>query len=266
MTDKETPPADPVLDGYCQRPSLQGLLLETRRVLRLHQGLGITHYPRTPELVRFLSGPSRETQEEQRTGPVFPGAPPNGPASEANHTGLLAEIRDCHRCPRHLGQHPPLAGTEGAEKKLLIIADAPTADDARQGLPFYGKAGELLQKMLAAIGMDRATVSLTFLCKCHSPELPDQEAVAACLPFLHRQITALAPTVICAMGTKTAQTLLHRAKPLSHLRGTAHEYRGIPLVATFPPDFLLKNVEMKKAAWLDLQLIRKLCARGSGTK
>jgi len=239
-------------DKHCSL-SLQGLLQETGRILRLHQALGIEEYPLTPDLDRFLARPGKDRQ----TAPL----PPAPASAAASFADLAGEIRACQRCSRHLDRRAPLAGTGASGRKLLIIADAPSGEDDRTGRPFSGEAGKLLDRMLSAINMDRDAVSLTFLSKCHGPVFPDQAAVAACLPFLLRQITALAPTVICAMGTKTAQVLLHSSKSLSHLRGKAHDCKGIPLVATYHPYFLLKNEEMKKAAWLDLQLIQKLCGQ-----
>lgn len=264
MTDKNTPPHhQAAADGQRRPIPLRGLLREAGRILRLHQTLGMEEYPASPDLARFLAG-------SERTSPADPvrqtEAPPPSlsPASgEATLDDLVEDIRSCRRCSRHLDRRAPLAGTGGTGRNLLIIADAPSAEDDRTGLPFSDEAGKLLDRMLAAINMDRDAVSLTFLCKCHATAAPDQESASACLPFLLRQISALAPAVICAMGTKTAQILLHSSKSLSHLRGKAHDCKGIPLVATYHPDFLLKNEEMKKAAWVDLQLIQKLCQAGN---
>lgn len=255
MTNRNTPASQAAPSDDHLSLSLQGLLQEAGKILRLHQALGIDEYPCNADLDRFLARPGLAGQTT---------APPLAPASGTTPLDDLAEdIRACRRCPRHLDRRAPLAGTGATGRKLLIVADAPSAEDDRTGLPFSGEAGKLLDRMLIAIGMDRDAVSLSFLSKCHGPASPDPAAVAACLPFLFRQITGLAPTVICAMGTKTAQTLLQSRKSLSHLRGTAHDCGGTPLVATYHPDFLLKNEEMKRAAWLDLQLIQKLCQAGN---
>ncbi|MBU4178163.1 MAG: uracil-DNA glycosylase, partial [Proteobacteria bacterium] len=125
------------------------------------------------------------------------------------------------------------------------------------GLIMSGEPGQLLDKMLGAIGLNRADVHLSLLTRCHAPEPPGKEAVDACLPFLLKEIMLVAPTVICAMGVLAAQKLLHTSKPLSQLRGRFHDFQGIPLIPTFSPEFLLKNPEMKKATWLDLQMIQK---------
>jgi DNA polymerase len=111
--------------------------------------------------------------------------------------------------------------------------------------------------MLGAIGLSRDAVHLSLLTRCYAQEPPSKEAMDACLPFLLKEIMLVAPKVICAMGPLAAQKLLHTSKPLSQLRGRFHDFQGIPLIPTFSPEFLLKNPEMKKATWLDLQMIQK---------
>ena len=171
---------------------------------------------------------------------------------------LYAEMQDCQRCPRHQSRNKAITGEGATGVKLLIITDAPSAEDDRSGLPMSGEPGQLLDKMLGAIGLSRAEVHLSLLTRCHAEEEPpDKAAVDACLPFLLKEIMLVAPTVICAMGPLAAQKLLHTSKPLSQLRGRFHDFQGIPLIPTFSPEFLLKNPEMKKATWLDLQMIQK---------
>jgi len=170
---------------------------------------------------------------------------------------LYAEIQGCQRCQRHQSRNKIIAGEGTTGVKLLIITDAPSAEDDRCGRPMSGEPGQLLDKMLGAIGLSRAEAHLSLLTRCHAPEQPGKEAVDACLPFLLKEIMLVAPKVICAMGPLAAQKLLHTNKPLSQLRGRFHDFQGIPLMPTFSPEFLLKNPEMKKATWLDLQLIQK---------
>jgi uracil-DNA glycosylase len=140
------------------------------------------------------------------------------------------------------------------------------------GLPFQGEAGALLDKMLAAIGLNRELIYLTTLVKCvpATPEIsaksgvipaPDPQQVRACLPILQQQIAALKPKLICTMDPLPAQVLLRSQRSLLQLRGRFHDYQGIPLIATLAPEYLRHNPEMKKAAWEDLQLIRTRLAR-----
>jgi DNA polymerase len=172
-------------------------------------------------------------------------------------TGLYAEIEACRLCSRHQSRKGPITGAGTTGVKLLIIGDAPSAEDDLSGVPISGDPGLLLDKMLAAIGLNRAAVHLSLLTRCHSPEPPGKEEVDTCLPFLLQEILLVRPTVICTMGPLSARKLLHTGKPLSQLRGRFHDFQGIPLMATFSPEFLLKNQEMKKATWLDLQMIQK---------
>lgn len=141
--------------------------------------------------------------------------------------------------------------------RLFIVGDLPTPEDEAAGTPFSGEAGELLTRMLKAIGLDRDEVYLTTAVKCRPPGGQDLPVlVKACLPLLIAQVEAVAPKVVCAMGQLTAQALLHTTTPLVRLRGHFHEWQHLPLMPTFHPGFLLKNLEMKKAAWIDLQLIQ----------
>ncbi len=238
-----------------------------RKILTLQKEAGIDAYPASPELSAFLrtvreTGRKEEKEPKKRAIPLTPPTAPSPVAyPPASLAGLAEEIAACRRCPRRQHCERPLflegPGKEGA---VLIVADTPAPGDAQQGQPMSGEAGVLLDKMLAAIGMDREAVHLTYLAKCPAPEPPEPAVREACLPFLLRELAALRPRLICAMGALAAQTLLHSPKPLSQLRGRFHDWKGTPLLPTFPPDFLLKNPELKKAAWHDLQLIQKLCA------
>ncbi|MGV1099631.1 uracil-DNA glycosylase [Thiovibrio sp. JS02] len=246
----------------------QELLFGVRKVLRFHHCLGIEEYPASPELRIFLQAQGKAAPAKaQAPKPAPPVArtkatapqPPRAATLPASLAGLAEEVASCRRCPRHKSRGQGICPPGPREGKLLIVGDSPSAEDDRLGIPFSGEAGALLDKMLAAIGMGRENVRLTFLVKCHGPEPPDAAAGEACLPFLLREIAAFRPRVICAMGPLASQKLLHSPKPLSHLRGRFHDLKGTPLMPTFSPDFLLKNPELKKAAWLDLQLIQKLC-------
>lgn len=245
-------------------------LQDIRQLVAFQQAIGIEGYPRTPELARFLAGPQQAAPPAQprtlaaSTKPEktrTPSARPQiAPAilPDTTLTELYAEIQGCQRCRRHQSRNRVITGEATTRVKLLIITDAPSAEDDLSGLPMSGEPGLLLDKMLAAIGLNRANVHLSLLTRCrHDPEPADKEAVEACLPFLLKEILLVAPRIICAMGPLTAQKLLHTSKPLSQLRGRFHDFQGIALMPTFSPEFLLKNQEMKKATWLDLQLIQK---------
>lgn len=243
-------------------------LQDVRQLVTFQQAIGIEGYPRTPELDRFVAGPQQPaaTTKPQTATPSKPKTPPTPSARQqaaaavmpdTTLTELYAEMQACQRCPRYQSRSKAITGEGTTEVKLLIITDAPSAEDDLSGLPMSGEPGQLLDKMLGAIGLNRDAVYLSLLTRCHAPEPPEKEAVDTCLPFLLKEIMLVAPKVICAMGPLTAQKLLHTSKPLSQLRGRFHDFQGIPLIPTFSPEFLLKNPEMKKATWMDLQMIQK---------
>ncbi|MDG4474625.1 uracil-DNA glycosylase [Thiovibrio frasassiensis] len=243
-------------------------LQDVRQLVAFQQAIGIEGYPTTPELTQFIAGPKPAAPPSPRQ-PAAPTRPKTSPTPSApqqpqvavgpdtNLTELHAETAACQRCQRHQSRKQAITGPTTTGVKLLIISDTPSVADDLSGLPMSGEPGQLLDKMLGAIGLNRADVHLSLLTRCHGPEPPKKDEVDACLPFLLKEIMLVKPKIICAMGVLTAQKLLHTSKPLSQLRGRFHEFQGIPLIPTFSPEFLLKNPEMKKATWLDLQMIQK---------
>ena len=242
-------------------------LHDVRQLVAFQQAIGIEGYPRTPELERFVAGgqapvptakpqaATAKTKAARAPSARQQGVPTAMP--DTTLTELYAEMQACQRCPRHQSRNKAITGEDTTGVKLLIITDAPSVEDDLSGLVMSGEPGQLLDKMLGAIGLNRDAVHLSLLTRCHAPEPPTKNEMEACLPFLLKEIMLVAPTVICAMGVLTAQKLLRTSKPLSQLRGRFHDFQGIPLIPTFSPEFLLKNPEMKKATWLDLQMIQK---------
>jgi DNA polymerase len=139
----------------------------------------------------------------------------------------------------------------------MFVGEAPGADEDRLGRPFVGAAGQLLDKMISAMGLERGQVFIANTLKCRPPGNRDplENEVAACLPFLRAQIALIRPEVICSLGRHATHALLERKEPLGRLRGTFFEYRGTPLLATFHPSYLLRTPADKTAAWKDLRLI-----------
>jgi DNA polymerase len=259
MGKNQGPPMTIPDENYTTSPPIPAqaaleFLHDVRQLVAFQQAIGIEGYPRTPELARFVAGPQQPAPPpKQQTVAAMP---------DTTLTELYAEIQGCQRCQLHQSRSKAITGVGTTGVKLLIITDAPSVEDDLSGLPMSGEPGQLLDKMLGAIGLSRAEVHLSLLTRCHAPEPPDKEAVDACLPFLLKEIMLVAPTVICAMGVLAAQKLLRTSKPLSQLRGRFHDFQGIPLIPTFSPEFLLKNPEMKKATWLDLQMIQKKIQAG----
>jgi DNA polymerase len=171
---------------------------------------------------------------------------------------IREDLGDCRRCKLAGGRTHIVFGSGNPRARLMFVGEAPGADEDQQGLPFVGRAGQLLTKIIEAIEMRREDVYICNILKCRPPENrnPESDEIAACEPFLFRQIAAVQPKVICALGTFGAQTLLRTREPISRLRGYFIEYRGAKLMATFHPAYLLRNPNEKRKVWEDVQKIR----------
>jgi uracil-DNA glycosylase family 4 len=175
--------------------------------------------------------------------------------------GVRADIGDCTRCKLHaLGRSQIVFGVGNPQADLMFVGEAPGADEDIQGVPFIGRAGQLLTKIIEAIGMTREEVYIANVIKCRPPQNrnPEPDEVETCEPFLFRQIDVIKPKVIVALGKFGAQTLLRTLDPISRLRGRVFEYRGAKLIPTFHPAYLLRNPSSKRDVWEDMKLVRKL--------
>jgi DNA polymerase len=183
----------------------------------------------------------------------------------ANQAEALAAIRadigDCTRCKLHtLGRRQVVFGVGNPNADLMFVGEAPGADEDVQGEPFVGRAGQLLTKIIEAIGLSRSDVYIANVIKCRPPQNrnPEQDEVDTCEPFLFRQIDVIRPMVIVALGTFAARALLRTLDPISRLRGRVFEYRGAKLIPTFHPAYLLRNPSSKREVWEDMKLVRSL--------
>ncbi len=168
------------------------------------------------------------------------------------------DLGECRRCKLAAGRKHIVFGSGNASAELMFVGEAPGADEDDQGLPFVGRAGQLLTKIIEAIEMRREDVYICNILKCRPPgnRNPESDEIAACEPFLLRQIASVKPKVICALGTFGAQTLLRTREPISRLRGQLIDYRGTKLMATYHPAYLLRNPAEKRKVWEDVQKIR----------
>lgn len=167
------------------------------------------------------------------------------------------EIGDCQKCKLCATRTNIVFGTGNPRASLLFVGEAPGEDEDLQGKPFVGRAGQLLTKMIVAMGLSREEVYIANIIKCRPPKNrnPEPDEIAACQPFLLRQIEAIRPKVICALGTFSAQTLLGTEQKISALRGRFHDFHGVRVLPTFHPAYLLRNPSEKKRVWEDLQKI-----------
>jgi uracil-DNA glycosylase len=176
-------------------------------------------------------------------------------------TAVRADIGDCVRCKLHAqGRRQIVFGVGNPEADLMFVGEAPGADEDIQGLPFVGRAGQLLTKIIEAIDLRREDVYIANVIKCRPPgnRNPEQDEVDTCEPFLFQQIDIIKPKVIVALGTFAARTLLRTLDPISRLRGRVYEYRGAKLIPTFHPAFLLRNPAAKREVWEDMKVVRTL--------
>jgi DNA polymerase len=175
----------------------------------------------------------------------------------------LGELHDafaeCQRCPLGATRTTFVFGVGNPQAKLMLIGEAPGRDEDLQGEPFVGAAGQLLDKILAAVNFKRDEVYIANILKCRPPgnRNPEPLEIAACSPILARQIELIRPRIICTLGSFAAKTILQEKDGISRLRGRIHYYRGIPVVPTFHPAALLRNPAWKKPTWEDVQLLRR---------
>lgn len=178
---------------------------------------------------------------------------------------LQRAVTDCGQCSLHTTRTQTVFGVGERQARLMVIGEAPGADEDRHGEPFVGRAGQLLNEMLRAIGFKREQVYIANILKCRPPNNRDPQAdeKRCCEPYLQRQIALIQPSVILAVGRIAAQTLLNSSEPIGALRGKEHRYldAGIPLIATYHPAYLLRSPIEKRKAWQDLQKARAIAAK-----
>ena len=264
--------------------------LEAR--LRFYRELGLTDfYRRSVDIARTadsaMEAPGASSTEnpdapailkdrvgEQQTNPAnfeettsipprkpFQPAPPVAsevsPNDRASALQLIREeIGDCTRCALHKGRNKIVFADGDANARLMFVGEGPGADEDAQGLPFVGRAGQLLNNMIAAMGLKREEVYIANVVECRPPQnrTPEPEEANTCSPFLFRQIDVVRPEVIVALGATAATYLLGQRQPLAGLRGRVHAFRGSKLIVTYHPAFLLRDPRQKKEAWADLQI------------
>jgi DNA polymerase len=180
--------------------------------------------------------------------------------NEAAWAALEAEVRVCAKCPLHKGRTQTVFGVGDRHAKWLFVGEAPGAEEDKQGEPFVGRAGKLLNAMLFAIGLKREEVYITNVLKSRPPgnRDPRPEEVEQCEPYLRQQIALIQPKVIVALGRHAAHSLLRTEQPLNRLRGQKFSYQGIPLIVTYHPAYLLRSPLEKRKAWDDLVRARRL--------
>lgn len=192
---------------------------------------------------------------------------PPAKIAEANPDNLmnldalrLTEIGECTRCKLHKKRRTIVFGEGNPAAQLMLIGEAPGAEEDAQGRPFVGRAGQLLMQMIKAIGFQRSDVYIANVLKCRPPENrnPEADEISECSPFLFKQIAIIQPKLIIALGTFSAQLLLNSKSTISSLRSRVYEMPYGRVVATYHPSFLLRSPQMKPQAWEDLKLVKRI--------
>jgi DNA polymerase len=216
----------------------------------------------TPAMMQAAPGGAADPGPEPKARKTAP-PPDSGGASSDVATSLealAAEVAGCTQCALHEGRNKTVFGVGTPETKVLFIGEAPGRDEDLKGEPFVGRAGKLLDKILAAIDLDRSQVYISNILKCRPPNNrdPQESEVRCCENYLKQQIALIKPSYICALGRVSAQWLLQTNAPLGAMRSGDYEYEGIPVIATYHPAALLRNPNFKKPCWEDMQKLRDL--------
>jgi DNA polymerase len=197
--------------------------------------------------------------------PVAPAVPALAPEEARRRLDVLAEtVRGCTRCALHLGRTQTVFARGTGETGLCFVGEGPGADEDAQGYPFVGKAGQLLDRMIVAMGFSRDAVYVCNIVKCRPPEnrKPEPDEMAACMPYLQEQLELLAPQVIVALGATAVQGLFGTTEGITRMRGRWKLYGGrTPVMPTFHPAFLLRNPAAKREVWDDLQAVLRQMGR-----
>jgi uracil-DNA glycosylase len=271
---------------------LRFLTHQLRAYLQALQAWGVQHIPgdRAPELspsnpkplaskvvASFPASESSEALTASAASPLLPPSPAYPASSQKTQEALLpperpaahlsglslseleAVAKQCTRCRLHRGRTHVVFGVGNPQADLMFAGEAPGRDEDQRGEPFVGRAGQLLTRIIEAIGMKRQDVYIANVIKCRPPNNrnPEEDEIAHCEPYLIRQIELVKPRLIVALGTFAAQTLLKTKLPISQLRGRFHTYQGVKLMPTFHPAFLLRNPERKRAVWEDMQAVQR---------
>ncbi len=208
--------------------------------------------PVSDEMSRTADAP-----QSAEAGFVAPGVPGTG---SLDWSELKRKVRDCSACTLRAGCTQTVFGVGDENAEWLFVGEGPGADEDAQGEPFVGQAGKLLDNMLASIRLKRGNnVYIANIVKCRPPgnRAPEPDEIAACLPYLHRQIALIKPKLIVALGKTAATSLLGRDASLGSLRGAIHDCHGTPLIVTYHPAYLLRSPAEKAKAWQDLCFARQ---------
>jgi uracil-DNA glycosylase len=220
---------------------VQEVVADLRAYLEYLKGMGIEALPVAEEKMEKMIPSEAPTLEEIRK-----------------------EVGDCKRCKLHRTRRTIVFGEGNKKAKLMFIGEGPGYDEDVQGRPFVGKAGQLLTRIIQSIHLEREEVYIANIIKCRPPQNrnPEPDEIKSCSPFLMKQIQAIQPKIICALGAFAAQTLLQTDAKITSLRGRTFDFKGIKVLPTYHPAFLLRNPDKKREVWEDMKQIAEWLAEG----
>ena len=216
--------------------------------LGFFRDIGVETLSIQPQTAEMHSQPQKRHEDQQEIMP----------SKLSNLESIRAEIGDCQRCKLAPKRTNIVFGSGNPKAELVFVGEAPGSDEDEQGLPFVGRAGQLLTKIIESINLKREDVYICNVLKCRPPENrnPEPDEVAACNPFLKKQLATIRPKIVCCLGTFAAQTVLQTTSPISKLRGQFFDMDGIRVIATFHPAYLLRSPDKKREVWEDMKQIR----------
>jgi len=244
-----------------QAKSQQGDALKVaREYLTREFDLGTDLVPAPAQAAASSTGRAPKERVEQESSLVEPGI-----REATTLTALTEVLGDCQRCKLHQGRTNIVFGAGNASAELMFVGEGPGGDEDRQGIPFVGRAGKLLTDIITkGMGLTREDVYIANVVKCRPPgnRNPEPDEIVACQPFLHRQVAIIRPRVIVSLGAFATQVLLGTRVPISKVRGSWHDYDGVPVMPTFHPAYLLRNPGGKREVWQDIQTVMERLGLG----
>jgi DNA polymerase len=235
------------------------IIADLRERARYYETLDRVGVPRPPEPPAAASAETAAASTGGAAAPEIAGAATGPQSLEA----IREWIGDCQRCKLAGGRKTIVFGQGNPNAGLMFVGEGPGADEDEQGLAFVGKAGQLLTKIIEAIGLRREDVFIANVLKCRPPQNrnPEPDEILSCQPFLEAQIRVIRPKVIVGLGKFAGQWLLKTAEPISRIRGRLGEYQGIKVMPTWHPAYLLRNPGAKREVWEDMKVVRSLLDR-----
>lgn len=245
---------------------LSSLLSSVKARIEMEKGFGVDAFLAARQKKAVIPASNSPEKPILTETPVATPSPGGQTPLNKERIQLLENLKNetvgCQKCSLSKTRTNLVFGVGNHNAELMFVGEAPGRDEDLQGEPFVGRAGQLLTKIIEAIGMKRTDVYIANVLKCRPPgnrnPLPDE--IALCMPYLIKQIDIIKPKVLCALGTFAAQTLLNTKAPVGTLRGRFHEYQGIPMMVTFHPAYLLRNPNDKVKVWEDMKKVRDFLA------